>query len=380
MLKVGKVVAPLRRLFFALLALGVFAPADSFAESASASYVGIQQRLWDVFEKNCDALVKVTALKRAENSAEYFETASGFFVERDGTVMTTALLTHKAEKIWIENRGVVYDAKLVGFDSFTSVSVIKIAGEKKADATSFIEIRPCYEVPRIATLLFSISCEFGFSPSPRMGVLSGHSLNLGDIVLPTVLMRSNIPSFRGSIGGAVFDIRGNFAGMTVASLPDMHGSFVIPPNALFKIYRDILKHSRVVYAWFGLNTADLECCGKPSVRITRVIEKSPAFRAGLNVGDVVLKVNSVEVKSNLHLRNIAFFMKPGIKVEFEVRRKGEILKIPVFLEELSQSQMRVSLKKLDDLQRKNQDRYIKSENIHGSMENQAMDALIPEAE
>lgn len=383
MLKVWKVAVLWSRLFWILPALCLFAQAGALAEEeeeAAGSYVGIQRRLWNVFEKNCDALVKVTALKRAENSAEYFETASGFFVERDGTIMTTALLTHNAEKIWIENRGVVYDAQLVGFDFFTSVSVIRVSGEKKADVASFIEIKPCYEVPKIATLLFSISCEFGFSPSPRMGVLSGHSLNLGDIVLPTVFMRSNIPSFRGSIGGAVFDIRGNFAGMTVASLPDMHGSFVIPPNSLFKIYGDIQKHSRVIYAWFGLNTADSVCRGKPCVRITKVIENSPALRAGLNVGDVVLKVNSVEVESNLHLRNIAFFMKPGQSVEFEVRRKGNFLKIPVALEELSEAQMRSSLKKLDELQRKNQDRYIKSENRPVKMENQALDSLIPQAE
>lgn len=377
MFKVGKsMFAHLKLILLGLIA-GICAQPWSHANIFYEPAQEAQKSLSQIFEENRFSIVKVTALKIAEDSSEYYETASGFFVSDDGTALTTALVTYNASKIWIENRGVLYEAKLSGFDPFTGVSVIKILEDKKLKPSSFIELTSVSELPKIATMLLSISCELGFSPSPRLGILSGHNINLGNTDLPSVYIRSNIPSYRGSIGGAVFDINGNFVGMTIASLPDNHGSFIVPRNVLFKIYSDIQKHSRVVYSWFGLNTRNSDCGGKSLVKITNVFDGAPAFKAGLRVGDVVKKVDSIEITSNLQLRNLVFFMKPEQDVKFEVSRQGKIFETTIKLVEMSPTQMQGALKLFDQLQRRNSNICDNSKEVE--VEIKPSENMLPEA-
>ena len=377
MFKVGKCVAIALRFLVAELALLSCANAKLLANIFSEPTLELQKSLSKVFDERCNSLVKVTSLKKADNSAEYYETASGFFVSQDGAVLTTALVTYGASKIWVENQGVIYEAKSLGFDPFTGVSVIKIYGDKRPESPSFIELTPVKDLPKIATMLFSISCELGFSPSPRLGILSGHNINLGNTILPSVYIRSNIPSFRGSIGGAVFDVNGEFVGMTIASLPANHGSFIIPRNVLVKIYGDIINHSRVVYSWFGLNTKNADCGGRSFVKITHIFENAPADTAGLKVGDVIKKVDSVEINSNLQLRSLVFFMKPGQSVNFEVFREGKTLQTTLKLVEMSPSQMQGALRKFDELQRRN--RNICNKSKGSDIESQTLENMMPEA-
>lgn len=377
MIKVEHLSVFFKKFIFILIAFGFFVNASSYAQDYIKSESTIQRNLSNIFKNYRDSVVKVTALKLADDSSEYYEAASGFFVNKDGTVITTAFVTHNSKKVWIKHNNIIYDAEIIGFDPLTGVSVIRAKSEKIPNVTSYIQMKPKCGITDISTILISISCELGFAPSPRMGILSGHDINYGSILLPTVFIRSNIPSFNGSIGGVVFDIDGNFVGMTIASLPDTHGSFVIPSNALLKIYRDILTYSKAIYAWFGINTKDAEYEGKSCVKTTMVIDGTPAYKAGLRVGDIIEKVNSININSNVHLRSITFFTPPNQTVVFEILRDKKNMKIEVLAKELSDEQMASAIKKFNDFQLNNQNLYKKSKDVVKDVEVQTIKNLKP---
>lgn len=372
-----KVVSVLTKKLLGALALSLLVlPLQTFAQAGdSALVVRIQKNLTQIYENNRDSIVKVTSLKIDENSNNYYETSSGFFVNEDGTVVTNAFVTHKAKRIWIENKGILYDAELVGFDPFTSISVIRVTGAKKAAVSSFIEIKHTCKLPPVSTILFSISCELGFGPSPRMGILSGHEINFGEFIMPTLYIRSNIPSFNGSIGGAVFDVYGNFVGMTIASLPDTNGSFVIPAKVILKVYKDIVAYSKPVYAWFGMNTKDAECDSSPCVKICKIIKNSPAEKSGLELGDVILEMNSVKVESNAQFRGLTFFIVPEQRVIFNILRGGKNMKVELEVQTLSPELFEKASNYFDEFQKSNQILYKSSKTSFKSDKNAK--ALMP---
>ncbi|MFR6034552.1 MAG: hypothetical protein ACLUKN_16115 [Bacilli bacterium] len=107
---------------------------------ATAPMETLQDKLYSVFENNRDAIVKVYAQKSLpavdkdgkEIEQLTLDVGSGFLIGKDGIVMTSAYVTHSANKLWVEWRGVLLDAKSVGLDPLTTVSILKIEGDFKS--------------------------------------------------------------------------------------------------------------------------------------------------------------------------------------------------------------------------------------------------------
>ena len=322
-----------------LACASVAARADAPSERSDS----LQDKIYSVFESSKGAVVKVLAQKNfvgkdkdgKETPLTTLDVGTGFLVGKEGVVMTSAYVTHGAYRIWVEWKGVLIDAKSLGFDPLTTLSVIKIAGDFKSKDPEIITIDSTASLPRVGTMLTSVSYEMGLPPSPRLGLATGHNIEFGGTFLPTIYVRTNIPAPRGSTGGAVFDMNGKFVGMTIASLPEIGGSFILPAKAVAKIRDDIMLCGEPVYSWFGLRAEDADGPEGTRIVVTLVAENAPAKKAGFILGDEIVEINSKRVSNNTELRDCTFFVRPGETAVFKIKRADKLIKLEVLAERMA---------------------------------------------
>ena len=344
----------------------------------------LQDAVRKIYAENKNAIVKVFAAKEAKDASSYLLVGSGFFVGKEGHIITNATVTYGASKLWIEHEGIPYSAELVGLDPITNLSVIKAKGDFKSKDIPIVNIAGKNIEVVTAQMLVTISSEMGQSPSPAFGLVTGHNIRFGEKILPTVYIRTNIPLFGGSCGGAVFSIDGNFVGMTVANIPELGGSFVLPAKAAKRVFDDIILCGEPVYGWFGLRTQELsDSVNGTRVVVDMVLEKGPAKKAGFEIDDIVREVNLSKIKNDIDLRNATFFIRPGEKAHFKVERKGEIINLELLVErmlsdvvnsqmgalELSQSSMQVPMKNSNVNIFKNSENVERNSDQDGSVDN-----------
>ena len=309
-------------------------------DSASATLANsnpllLQDSVKKIYSENKNAIVKVFASKEGKDSTSYLLVGSGFFVSKEGHIMTNATVTYAARNLWVEHDGVPYSADLVGLDPITNLSVVKAKGDFKSKDLPIVNISGNNNEVETAQMLVSISSEMGQTPSAAFGLVTGHNIRFGEKILPTVYIRTNIPVFGGSSGGAVFSIDGVFIGMTVANLPELGGSFVLPAKAAKRVFDDIILCGEPVYGWFGLRTQELsDNVNGTRVVVDMVMEKGPAKKAGFEVNDIVREVNSSKIRNDVDLRKATFFIRPGEIANFKVERKGEIVNLEILVERM----------------------------------------------
>ncbi len=312
----------------ALLLFGAQVPA-AFAQGGSFD---LQAQVYSVYNTHSACVVKIYGEKLADfggATKTRLDTGSGFVVSKDGHVITSAFIVYASERIWVECKGVLMDAKLVGIDPLTTMAVVKIEPPFKCVDGCFVEIGASAEISPVGTFLISMSYEMGLPPAPRFGMATGHNIEFGGSLLPTVYLRTSLPSYNGSAGGPVFDLSGNFAGMTIASLPEVGGSFLLPARAVARVRDDIILCSEPIYSWFGLRAENRDSDGGTEVVVSMVTAAGPANTAGFKVGDVILEVNGAAISNNTQLRMITFFVRPGEIAKFRVKRGEETVRLDV---------------------------------------------------
>ncbi len=301
--------------------------------------VAVQERICKVFADNKDSVVKVFAQKERDFGGDIgvkmkLDVGSGVLVSKDGHVMTSAFVVYDSKKIWVEWRGILLAAKLVGADPLTTTAIIKIDGNFKDKNPNIVHMNTSGDLAPVGAMLVSVSYEMGLPAAPRFGLASGYNIEFGGAFLPTVYMRTTIPSYNGGTGGAVFDLDGNFAGLTIASLPEIGGSFLLPAKAAARIRDDIILCGEPVYSWFGLRAEDRDFEDGTHVVVNLVAENGPAKRAGFKPGDVILEVCGKAVQNNTQMRAITFFVRPGEVAKFKVLRDGKIVRLDLIAEKM----------------------------------------------
>jgi len=320
----AKTAAAVATLVAASAALCAQTPPPAKTPAPSDAPALLQRQLHSLFAENKKSVVKVYAQKQIiskdaaghEARAKILDVGSGFIASKTGAIMTSAFVTRGAQKLWVEYDGKLLDAENVGFDPLTTVSIIKISGNFKSADLPVVVIDKNAEPVEPATLLVAISHEMGLPAAPRMGLAAGQNIEFGGRFLPTVYVRTNIPAPRGSTGGAVFSLDGKFAGMIVASIPEVGGSFI--------------------YSWFGMLAKDVPDPAEGSkVVVDFVAENAPAKKAGFKAGDEIVEINSAKVSNNTQLRQHTFFIRPKETAVFKVRRGSETVKLELITERMS---------------------------------------------
>ena len=292
---------------------------------AQGDFLDLQNRVIEIFEENRGAIVRVKAADERENENGEIKTflviGTGFFISREGHVLTSAKTTFNAQRVWVEHDNIPYAAEIVGSDRVTNLSLLRLVN--LPENFNFLHLTDSVELADIGTMVVRISAPFEFDPTPHLGLITGQESSFAERIFRCTYLRTNIPAGPGEDGSALLDLNGRLIGIMVASLPDVQGSYALPSRAALRIRDDILYSGEVTYGWIGFEVGiDKTLAEGSRIVINEVLSGSPAEEVGLLPDDVLRSIADHDIQTINDLRNAIFYTRVGQYVQVQVHRDG----------------------------------------------------------
>lgn len=265
---------------------------------------------------------------------------SGFIVSKDGIILTNAHVVADAETVTVKLTDKrEFTAKVIGLDKPTDVAVLKI----EADNLPTVPLGDPASTS-VGDWVMAIGAPFGFENSVTAGIISAKSRSLpSEGYVPFI--QTDVAINPGNSGGPLLNLNGEVVGINSQIYSRSGGyqglSFAIPIDVAAQIKDQLLEHGRVSRSRLGvvIQGVNQELAlsfglDKPSgALVSKVETDSPAARAGLEPGDVILKLDGEAIDESADLPPRVAALKPGSEAKLEVWRKGERQNITVTVEE-----------------------------------------------
>lgn len=265
---------------------------------------------------------------------------SGFLVSADGYILTNNHVVKDATNITvILNDGKEYSAKVIGGDPNTDVAVVKI----NAQNLPFLKLGNSEEL-EVGQPVAAIGNPFGLQATLTSGVVSAKGRSNLDITPYEDYIQTDAAINRGNSGGPLLDLNGNVVGITTAIASNTGGymgiGFAIPSNIIKKIMDQLISTGSVTRGYLGivLQRIDKDLAqafnldSTKGALIAEVAKNSPADKAKLKQGDIILKYDTQTVENIGSFRNTIALIKPGTPITLTVKRQKEMLEIPLTVE------------------------------------------------
>lgn len=255
---------------------------------------------------------------------------TGFFVTSNGYMLTNHHVIEGADKITVTlNDRTELDATLIGSDERSDVAVLKVEGNQFpalpiGDSNSL----------KVGEPVLAIGSPFGFDYSASAGIVSAKSRSFSrETSVPFI--QTDVALNPGNSGGPLFNQRGEVIGINSRIFSGTGGymglSFSIPIDAAMDIYEQLKTSGEVARAYLGIypqdidrNLAEAYKLDKPQgALLTRVSPDSPAQKAGLKPGDIILQYNNVQIMRASDLLNLLNRAKPSDPFRAQIQRNGK---------------------------------------------------------
>lgn len=355
----------------AIMLIAAFLPMQA-AASAPASLKELGEAFVEVAEKVKPAVVNISSVKKmGGKSASDFEglpkdhpfrqffgdeffkrfgppgshpkgfrrqgMGSGVVVKSNGTILTNAHVVKGADEIKVKlSDKRTFDAKVIGLDADSDIAVIKIDASKLPTA----KIGDSDEL-RVGEIVLAVGNPFGLTQTVTSGIVSAKGRSNVGIIDYEDFIQTDAAINPGNSGGPLVNINGEVIGINTAIATRSGGyqgiGFAIPSNSAKAIMHALLTEGKVRRGLLGVNIQDLN----PSLAksfgtedldgalVSQVVDNSPAEKAGVKSGDIIVKFMGTPVSGAAHLKNLVGRVKPGTKAELTVFRKGKTLDIPI---------------------------------------------------
>ena len=266
---------------------------------------------------------------------------SGFVVSADGYILTNNHVVDGAEKVRVrlfDRR--VFDAKVIGTDANTDVAVLKIEATRlsparlgSSAATRVGEWVLAVGNPLGDNLTFTVTSGIVSAKGRGLPQLPGRSeRSIQDFIQTDAAINP------GNSGGPLLNVRGEVIGINSAIASEtgyyQGYGFAVPVDLARQVMDQLVKHGKVARAALGVlvtdaDELDAEAVGLKEIRgveVTGFPDGSPAERAGLQMGDIIVAIDDQPVEYTAQLQQTVGFRRPGETVKVEVARKGGVRK------------------------------------------------------
>ncbi|MDO9046703.1 MAG: DegQ family serine endoprotease [Methylobacter sp.] len=261
---------------------------------------------------------------------------SGVIIDsKQGLVLTNNHVIDKADTITVTlNDGRQLSAKLIGTDPEADVAIVQIP----ADNLTMLPIADSRQL-KVGDFVVAIGNPFGLGQTVTSGIVSALGRSGLGIEGYEDFIQTDASINPGNSGGALVNLRGELVGMNTAILAPTGGNvgigFAIPSNMIMTIKESLVKHGEVRRGLLGVTTQDLtpelvkafNLKNIQGAAISRVESNSPAAKAGLEPGDIIVSANGRPIKNSHDIRNIVGLMQIGDKVDLEYFRRGEKMQV-----------------------------------------------------
>jgi serine protease Do len=260
---------------------------------------------------------------------------SGVIVDPEGRVITNAHVVNGAVAVTLvlsEQRRL--PARVVGSDPRTDVAILQIDAD---GPFPWLPLGDSSQV-RVGDVVLAVGNPFEFQSTVTMGIISATGRRGLDEREIQDYLQTDAAVNPGSSGGPLLNLKGQVIGINTAiyapNVDQNSGiSFAIPANLVRRVVEDLDRRGRVPRSWAGLVMRTVsEVDGDSTLHgaeVVRVIPDSPAERAGLRRGDIVVEVDGEAIPSEAALKSLVLVREVGTELRFVVTRDQQRIEIPV---------------------------------------------------
>lgn len=256
---------------------------------------------------------------------------SGVIISSDGYIITNYHVIQGAKKLEVTlNNKESYQAEVVGIDESTDIALLKI-NKRDLPYLAFGDS----DHLNVGEWVLAVGNPFNLTSTVTAGIVSAKARDIN-------IMNNNkrIESFiqtdaavnPGNSGGALVNTRGNLIGINTA-ISSQTGSYIgysfaVPSNIAKRVIEDILEFGNVQRAYLGINYEELNSdkadefgvSSTEGVIVTRVLEGSASYEAGIQVGDIIIKMDNIKISNFSDLQGFLGSKRPGDQVQVTVLR------------------------------------------------------------
>ena len=259
---------------------------------------------------------------------------SGFIIEKNGTVITNNHVIANAEDIIVRVNNKEYQAKVIGADPYSDIAVLKI---DTSDIFKTVEFGNS-DKSRVGDWVVAIGNPFGLGGTVTSGIISARNRDI-NLTRYDDFIQTDASINQGNSGGPLFNLDGDVIGINTAIISPSGASsgigFAIPANYASTIIDQLIKFGETKRGWLGVRIQEVtkeiaeavELKKPEGALVASVGEKSPADKAGVKAGDIILEFDGKQIQEMKQLPAIVAKTKVGKKVNVKIwRNKKEISK------------------------------------------------------
>jgi serine protease Do len=274
---------------------------------------------------------------------------SGFIINADGTILTNAHVVANAQDVQVQlNDDRTLPGRVLGVDKVTDIAVVKIDAPSPLPAVQLGDSKSL----RPGQFVVALGSPLGFENTVTSGIVSAvsrPSARIGIADGKVDFIQTDAAINPGNSGGPLIDIQGRVIGMNTAIIQGAQGlGFAIPIDLAKDISTQLVQQGRVARAFVGVKMINLSpevlqalqqrgvsLSAKTGVLIQEVLPNSPAQKAGLEQGDVIVKVGESSITDGAQVQSAIEKTKPGQTLAFTVNRQGTLKPVSVRTETLT---------------------------------------------
>jgi len=271
---------------------------------------------------------------------------SGFIIDKKGIVVTNNHVVQGSEDIIVYiNGSTEYKAKIIGTDPYMDLAVLQIQSNEKFIPVNFGNS----DNARVGDWVIAIGNPFGFGGTVTAGIISSRNRDIG-LTRYDDFIQTDASINQGNSGGPLFDLDGKVIGINTAII-GQSGSvgigFAIPSNPASKVIKQLIEFGETKRGWLGVRIqqvtkeiAEVERLEKiEGALVASVSEKSPAEKAGIKPGDIILEFDGKKVTTMRTLPKLVAQTEVGKKVIVKIWRNQKLISKKVLLGRLESSEV-----------------------------------------
>jgi serine protease Do len=256
---------------------------------------------------------------------------SGFFISPDGYIVTNDHVAGHARSLEVATAdGEIHPAKLVGSDERSDLALIKVDAVRPFPFVKFAD-RP----PQVGDWVVAVGNPFGLGGTVTAGIVSARERDIATNPYDASYLQIDAPINKGNSGGPAFDMDGNVVGVNTAIYSPSGGSvgigFDVPADTARTVIEQLKTKGYVTRGWLGVEVQPVTSAIADSLGMKKaegaLVDQSqagsPAEKAGIKPGDVLLAMNGQPIKDARGLAERISSASPGDQAQLTVLRDGE---------------------------------------------------------
>ncbi len=339
----------------------VFAESPLKGKHKNTSVYDLQQAFYEIYELYKDSVVFISTEKTVQLRNPFYNDpflrrffnipdlpgtqkqrglGTGFVISSDGYICTNHHVIEGMEKVKVKINEKEYDAKIIGSDKFVDIALLKIDGVSN--------LKPVYfgdsDKVKVGDWAIAIGNPFGLDRTFTVGVISAVSRKDVD-QLGNSHIQTDASINPGNSGGPLINIDGEVIGVNRMIYSQTGGNlgigFAIPINTAKEILEQLRTYGKVKRGYIGVQIASIteelaeefQIKDRKGVIVIGIVQGSPAQKAGIQIGDILLEANGKPLQNPDDLIRIVNELSIGRRVELKIKRKNTIMNLVVIIAE-----------------------------------------------